>query len=79
VVAAPIASSFQYVPPCDGIVNPMSSRPWTRSAVILCAPSSLPTTAVTATFPASSGLPESSVPDSSPSRRSSTRWATLLT
>ena len=56
----------------------MSLRPWNRSAVILCAPSSLPTTAVTATLPVTSGRPESSVSDSSPSSRSSTRWATLL-
>ena len=49
-----------------------------RSAVILWAPSSLPTTAVTATLPVTSGRPESSVSDSSPSSRSRTRWATLL-
>jgi hypothetical protein len=60
------------------MVNPMSLRPCIRSAVILWAPSSLPTTAVTATLPVIIGRPESSVSDSSPSSRSSTRCATLL-
>src|SRR3954447_23856603 len=60
------------------MVKPTSTRAWKESALMWCAPSSLPTTATTATFPLISGRPLSSVSDSSPSSRSSTPWATLV-